>query len=1353
MSTAMGNDVLIRACPHPFSSARVDGVAPEGSSLEEAVRQAVPMLDELREYVHASVDGIPVPERDWASTELRAGQLVAIRALPSGKKFWRSILTIAVLAWAGAAGARIAGGWGWGAVGKGIVSGALTFGALAIVNNLVPPPGEIPGQVSELEAGTYSIAGARNRLRPYGVVPLVLGRHLVTPPYAAVPYTEVLGSEQYLRLLFLVGYGPVTISDIKIGDTPIDSYSDVTYEVFEGYPTDGQSQIYQGDVAEKVVGALLTQAGGWVTRTADTLDSLSVDIEFPGGLCTYVNGVRGARGVTVEVQVAPAGSGAWVAAGSFVSSQATAQPYRRGMKNTPTLRGPQDIRMRRTTADTADPNIIDKVYWTVYREFLWRAPVDTTYDVALIAVRIRASNQLSGIVDQLNCIAESVVPDWAGGAWVDRESRNPAALYRRLLQGPANKRPINDSRIDLTALQAWHVWCEAQGYKFNAVLDTRRTLFECLKLVAAAGRASPAFHDGKHSIVRDVAQTTPIQLFTPRNSRNFTGSRTFHDQPDGLKVRWLNEDNEFRQEEMIVYDGDQDESSATNFETVSFFGVTNKDLVWKHARFHLACTRLRPESFSIETDVEHMVCSRGDLVKLTHDVPLLGLASGRVLHTSADRVALDQECTMVAGKTYGLLGRKGDGTITQWKLLTHAGTHTALDRDPTGAAFDVARGDMVVFGEWDSESLGCLVNSIEMLPDLAARLHLIPYSAAVYTADTGVIPEYVPQLSIPFEMRVATPPTDLAVTEYLYAEGGLVKSGATLAWRHPSDQLTRRYEIECRRPNDEWTPVGFCSSDMVQIPDTEPGDWDFRVRALTETRTGNWTELLAQALVGLLADLDDVENLRSAFRAGKTVLVWDPVTDVRAVDYEVRYGTVWATATVADTPTDPEIHPTNDGTYLVKARAGDAYSTNAASLLIENVLSGENALVTANEHPDWDGFFFGSAMREEWPADFDVEYEGCTLPPIATPAWTLVGNEQGSIVTPHLLKITDSLAAVGYYQRTIGGGVGEIFVWSKLYVNPGTTYTPAFYFGCRTGTHMARVYVKDGEVNILGTGPTFVACDTTDADDPRSFVLRVLVSTYTLWIDGIVKATGPAFFDVAGPKVMFGTESGAAASGEIAHFDFVRYWSINVHESHEPNRRVWVRGAYGLSGVYQIPTADQVDLGYDAICAVSASTDYHGADSDNDLNLIADLNLEEDLNVGTAECSVATEIRTKPDGGSWGAWAPLINGEYLARYFDFRLNVVLADDTITAIIGEFTWTVDMPDRIEKLPGEAIGAAGKAYLWTPKFQITPSTQVTVVSATAGDDVLLTAESVNGFTVQVKNGGLGVARTINIVAIGY
>ena len=103
--------------------------------------------------------------------------------------------------------------------------------------------------------------------------------------------------------------------------------------------------------------------------------------------------------------------------------------------------------------------------------------------------------------------------------------------------------------------------------------------------------------------MRDVAQTTPIQVFTPRNSTGFAGSRAFPDAVDALRCQFVNPEAGYQQDEVVVYgDGFGDAEMVTadplltlaqNFEQLSLPGCTNANAAWRLGRYHLAVVRCR----------------------------------------------------------------------------------------------------------------------------------------------------------------------------------------------------------------------------------------------------------------------------------------------------------------------------------------------------------------------------------------------------------------------------------------------------------------------------------------------------------------------------------------------------------------------------------------------------------------------------------------------------------------------------------------------------------------------------------------------------------------------------------------
>ena len=82
-----------------------------------------------------------------------------------------------------------------------------------------------------------------------------------------------LYTNEYLRMLFVLGYGPLDITQIKIGDTLLSDYEDVEWEVRAGYPDDAPPSLYTGAVMETSFNIQLVKSAnppqtlGWQTQT------------------------------------------------------------------------------------------------------------------------------------------------------------------------------------------------------------------------------------------------------------------------------------------------------------------------------------------------------------------------------------------------------------------------------------------------------------------------------------------------------------------------------------------------------------------------------------------------------------------------------------------------------------------------------------------------------------------------------------------------------------------------------------------------------------------------------------------------------------------------------------------------------------------------------------------------------------------------------------------------------------------------------------------------------------------------------------------------------------------------------
>ena len=761
---------MIVAKPHPLRSDTVCAEVQAGQTIAQMLGEGASHALEVR------VGGELVPRVLWARVRPKAGQFIHVHMYPQGGnagKFLKLVIVAVIAYFTFGAGAAAAAAW----LGVGTTTlEVIGMVAILAVQALIPPPTPkgLNGASGDPFNQLASITGTSNQANPYGVIPCVVGTMRFFPPHAALPYTEISGDDQYLRMLLDLGYGDLDISDIQIGGTPITSYEDVQYEITTT-PT-----LFTQDIYEASVGIPLTDAGNTATRTTQTATTeISLDLIGSNGIFgvdSKGNTVTGTIGFSI--QYSPAGAGTWTPIGSASNLTLTGgltsgggaainltsgarKTYRGGIRWTVPA-GQYDVMVTRTTAKgigfpgAVDTNsVVDQIAWSVLRSISPQNP--STTGTLKLAMRIKASGQLNGVVQNLSVLAAQKVPQWnkATQSWTaDAETQNPAWIYAWLLTScPAVLRRLSDSRLDLDGIADWAAECDAKGLVCSFMMDSARALFDVIRDVLAAGRASFGMRNALYSAVRDVAQTVPVQIFTPANSSGFSYQRVFSDLPHALRVKFTNPEANYQQDEVVAYadgyskDGGGGTTLATRFEELDLRMVTDPAAAWRLGRYHLGVAYNRPNTYTFNADIENIVCERGDLIHVAHDITSWGADWGRITDVDVTNktVTLDGEVTLEAGKTYNFRVRRSDGTQVVDSVTSAAGTYKTL---ALGAALTTADvGNLFVLGDVAHDVAKLVVKQIIPGNDLSAQIVAVDYSDAVLNADSGTPPPFVSSIT------------------------------------------------------------------------------------------------------------------------------------------------------------------------------------------------------------------------------------------------------------------------------------------------------------------------------------------------------------------------------------------------------------------------------------------------------------------------------------------------------------------------------------------------------------------------------------------------------------------------------
>lgn len=834
--------VRVLALTNPFSTERRELTLPAGSTLLDCARAAG--LAPGRQPLLVWIGDAPIPADLLARIRPKPGSTVVLRATLAGgdgKNPLATILQLAVIvaaAYVGAGGLVELGlATGGGAFAAGTTGAAIAgamvgmVGSLAI-NALIPPPMPRLSNAGAQEDPVYGISGASNSVRPYEPVPVILGRRRHVPDLGAQPYRELVGDDIYYRMLFVVGLGRYELSEYRLGDTSTDNYDGVEIEVRQ--PGEGPHTLFPSAVSETTIGVKLDHDEPVIRTAPADADELAVEIECPRGVVKIANdGSKRQRSVSVSVQYAPVGTSGWIDAGTITITQARTVVIRRGL-SWQVPRGDYEIRVMRVTEVSESDRVFDEVWWSLVRRVRAENPLRLP-GCTSIALKVKASDQLQGNLPAFSALVHLIAPDYDAdtGMWVERATSNPASLYRYVLQAPCGRRPVGDHRLDMAGLEAFHDWCRERGFTYNAVVRGR-TEGEILDDVAAAGRAARAMPDGRYGVVVDRPTGAAVHLLTPRNSWGFSSSKSFRRSIHGVKVSFVSEAADWRRDQIVVYADAHDEDTATEFDSLDLGdGITDADLAWKHGRYYLAQLLLRPETYEVYQDIEHVVIRRGDPVDVAHDVIAVGLAQGRIQAVIANGIGeatgirLDERVEMVEGTEYGIVVRRGRGQPNRTLAVRTVPGETDTLTFETPLAADLLRpGQLVAFGRRELEVLRCLCKGIEPGADMTARLTLVDLAPGIHAADGGAIPPYDPQITL----GPVPAPTELRADEAPYWVAGTRRTRLSWWWR-PSPAAVE-HRVQLLTPEGVWQSWEETGPGRLVVDDAVEGTYVLRLVAI-----------------------------------------------------------------------------------------------------------------------------------------------------------------------------------------------------------------------------------------------------------------------------------------------------------------------------------------------------------------------------------------------------------------------------------------------------------------------------------------------------------------------------------------
>jgi len=436
-------------------------------------------------------------------------------------------------------------------------------------------------------------------------------------------------------------------------------------------------------------------------------------------------------------------------------------------------------------------------------------------------------------------------------------------------------------------------------YATNMVVASDAPIIETVQNVLGQCRAQLIINQaGKISIMRDEARVTPRQMFTPSNSWDFSGSRSFTEIPHCFNVQFTSPDLGWQQATVKVYrpgynaDGTNGNAVASVFEDLDTVGITNSHQAQLYGAYMLAQAVIRSETFTLTTDVENLVCQRGDLVEVAHDAPLMGGRSAVIAGEQSGWLSISESFDGLTADTDTYTLRAKDGSVIYGSVTAISGNEIKITNQYLA---DV--GCLIVIGPSNRVTEKYLIQSIRPKPDLTAEISLVKYDERVYQVDQGQFPVWSPN----FNQNIATGGTHTAYgvsgsSRLIYQERQPYTE-AVFSWKvSPDNESVAGFFIEYQTsggPRRRLEYVAGSTRTFKHIYESRDTAWGAAtVYYITPYSSLGYKGKEGQITLSKRVDVTPptVSGFKAEFTSGgNTLLSWDEPTDPDIQAYSIYY--------------------------------------------------------------------------------------------------------------------------------------------------------------------------------------------------------------------------------------------------------------------------------------------------------------------------------------------------------------------------------------------------------------------------------------------------------------------------------
>lgn len=732
-----------------------------------------------REDYKAIVSGKPV---DWDYVPASTDQVIFIHELQGGGGMG-TFFSVAVGAALIATGNPVAVGAGISMIAGAVVSKLFT--------PAIPDMGATP---SLSNSKTYSWSGAGNTFGEGTVIPVLFGRHkiggLIAYAKAAPDYhstgvasyynyvvkkksvasgtgIKVYPKEDVLYFVQAISEGPVEgipdKSSIRLDDQPIEDLES-TIDDFKWYHGTNDANLGEDfDNTERhynISGVKLNEVDSTYTHTCkDELKKVMLVFSCPSIFVLDKMGNQSKWFVKLKVEIQYEGSIDW---NQYKFDYLLEADSRSEVKfNIPILfnvAGKHKIKVTRLADSIADSSGKD------YNDCSLVAVIESIPDsneyrnTAILSAKITATEHLSGKMPDVTAIWEGLqVKDVRDLDAPVAFSRNPANALYAICTNPRFGKNIP---VDIENLKELADYCDeevtyesvteagdvtyAKGPRFtlDIYLDQAYELFEIITKIAASCRAIPFWKGDKLIFVID-RESEPTQLFSMGNiiadsyEENYAA---LSDIPNEMVVEFTDADNDYEKTQITIIDTERNDETV-NSNSVNMFGLTNRHMVVREARYAMRKIKAARKSISFKASIDAIACDLGDVILFQHDTPQYGFG-GRVKAADNFSVTLDRKVELEHGVEYAIRVKTASGDIylDTFEHRKKEGQGDIIETDviETFDSIHFSEGDVYSFGVKGKDSKPFRITSMTRSGDAEIAITAVEYNESVYTEDSSI---------------------------------------------------------------------------------------------------------------------------------------------------------------------------------------------------------------------------------------------------------------------------------------------------------------------------------------------------------------------------------------------------------------------------------------------------------------------------------------------------------------------------------------------------------------------------------------------------------------------------------------